>query len=278
MMARPHLSLGDATVFVLVALILAAAVFGNLLAPEATFSSDIGNAFLPPDAQHWLGTDSQGRDVLWRVIAGAAPSLLSSMLVVTIYSLIGVVVATLATVVPRWLDEGLMRGTEIGLALPGVIVAMGFASAMGPSLASAVIAMSITGWPITARLLRSITRQTMVAPYVQGAQVMGVSRFRLMTRHVLPNSLDVLIIKWSGDVSITILVLGGLSFVGVGAQPPSAEWGAMISDARSYVSTAWWTAAAPGAAIALTAVSFSLLGDILQRRLGGAGASGGARS
>ena len=126
--------------------------------------------------------------------------------------------------------------------------------------------------------LRNITRQTMAAPYVQGAQVIGVSRFRLMTRHVLPNSLDVLIIKWSGDVSITILVLGGLSFVGVGAQPPSAEWGAMISDARSYVSTAWWTAAAPGAAIALTAISFSLLGDILQRRLGGGSNARGARS
>ena len=271
-MSPPRIGLGEGIVVGLVVVLVLCALVGPWIAPDTTFSSDIGNAFLPPSPQHWLGTDSQGRDVVWRVIAGAAPSLLSAMLVVSLYSLIGVAVATLATVGPRWIDEGLMRFTEIGLALPGVIVAMGFASVMGPSLRSAIVAMSITGWPITARLLRSITRRTMETPFVQGAQVMGVSRWRLMTRHVLPNSLDVLIVKWSGDVSITILVLGGLSFVGVGAQPPSAEWGAMISDARAYVSTAWWAAAAPGVAIALTSVAFGLLGDILQMRLGGAGA------
>jgi peptide/nickel transport system permease protein len=264
----------DTTVFAVVGLLCALAVGGPLLVPDAAYNSDIGNALQPPSANHWLGTDGQGRDVVWRVIAGAQPSLLSAALVVILYSAIGVTVATVGAVGPRWFDDVLMRITEIGLALPGMIVALGFASAMGPSLESAVIAMAIIGWPITARLLRNILRQTMEAPFVQGAVVLGVSKWRLMMRHVLPNSLDVLIVKWAADLSTTILLLGGLSFIGVGAQPPSPEWGAMIADARSYVSTAWWVAVAPGLAIAATSVAFGLLGEILQARLHGASRGG----
>ena len=109
-------------------------------------------------------------------------------------------------------------------------------------------------------------RQTMTAQFVVGAQAMGVSRWRLMTRHVLPNSLDILVVKWAGDIGSAVLVLAGMSFIGVGAQPPSAEWGAMIANAKGYVANAWWVVAAPGAAIALAAVGFGLLGDILQVR------------
>lgn len=250
----------------LVALLLLLALFGPLLAPNTVYNSDIANSLMPPSAKNWFGTDDQGRDVLWRLIVGAQTTLLSAFIVVTIYSLIGVAIATIAAAGPRWLDETLMRITDIGLSLPGMIVALGFAAAMGPSLQSAVIAMGITGWPITARMLRGIMRQTMEAQYVAGAQVLGVSRWRLMTRHVLPNSLDVLIVKWAGDIGTTVLVLASLSFIGVGAQPPSAEWGATIAGARGYVSTAWWTVVAPGAAVAITSIAFGLLGDIIQVR------------
>jgi peptide/nickel transport system permease protein len=256
----------DLVVFALVGLLAALVAVGPQVAPASVFASDIVNALQPPSTAHWFGTDDQGRDVLWRLVVGARATLLSAAVVVTLYSLIGVAVATLATVGPRWLDDLLMRLTDIGMALPSMIVALGFAAALGPSLQSAIVAMSITGWPITARLLRGIMRQTMEMPFVAGAEVLGVSRWRLMTRHVLPNSLDVLIVKWASDISATVLVLGGLSFVGVGAQPPSAEWGAMIASARGYVSTAWWAVAAPGLAIALTSVAFGLLGDILQAR------------
>lgn len=250
----------------LVCLLLAAAIFGPFFTPDSIYTSDIANSLLPPSAEHWFGTDDQGRDVFWRLIAGARTTLLSAFLVVTLYSLIGVTIATVAAAGPRWLDETLMRLTDIGLALPGMVVALGFAAAMGPSLRSAIIAMAITGWPITARLLRGIMRQTMESPFVAGAQVLGVSRWRLMTKHVLPNSLDVLIVKWAGDIGNTVLVLASLSFIGVGAQPPSPEWGATIAGARGYVSTAWWTVVMPGAAVAITSIAFGLLGEIIQVR------------
>ena len=253
-------------VLTLVVLLLAVAIFGPLFAPASVYKSDIGNSLMPPNAANWLGTDDQGRDVFWRLIVGARTTLLSSFLVVTLYSLIGVALATIAAAGPRWLDEALMRLTDIGLALPGMIVALGFAAAMGPSLQSAIIAMAITGWPITARLLRGIMRQTMELPFVAGAQVLGVSKWRLMTKHILPNSLDVLVVKWAGDIGTTVLVLASLSFIGVGAQPPSAEWGATIASARGYVSSAWWTVVAPGAAVAITSIAFGLLGDMIQIR------------
>ncbi|GGF26980.1 peptide ABC transporter permease [Youhaiella tibetensis] len=266
--ARPGLRLSPFEIFVvaLVAFLLAIALFGPLVAPDSVYRSDIANSLMPPSFDHWFGTDDQGRDVFWRLIVGAQTTLLSAFLVVTLYSLIGVTIATVAAAGPRWLDETLMRITDIGLALPGMIVALGFAAAMGPSLQSAVIAMAITGWPITARMLRGIMRQTMEAQFVAGAQVLGVSKWRLMTKHVLPNSLDVLIVKWAGDVGTTVLVLASLSFIGVGAQPPSAEWGATIASARGFVSTAWWTVVAPGAAVAITSIAFGLLGDIIQVR------------
>jgi peptide/nickel transport system permease protein len=263
---RPGFSIFELFVLSLVGLLLAVAIFGPFFAPGTVYDSDIINSLLPPSAEHWFGTDDQGRDVFWRMVVGAQTTLLSAFLVVTLYSLIGVTIATVAAAGPRWLDELLMRITDIGLALPGMVVALGFAAAMGPSLRSAVIAMAITGWPITARMLRGIMHQTMEAQFVAGAQVLGVSRFRLMLRHVLPNSLDVLIVKWAGDVGTTVLVLSSLSFIGVGAQPPSAEWGATIAGARGYVSTAWWTVVAPGAAVTITSIAFGLLGDIIQVR------------
>jgi len=263
---REPFTLFELFVLFLVAMLLAFAVFGPFFAPDSIYNSDIVNSLMPPSADNWFGTDDQGRDVFWRLIVGTQTTLLSAFLVVTLYSLIGVAIATIATAGPRWLDEGLMRITDIGLALPGMIVALGFAAAMGASLRSAVIAMAITGWPITARMLRGIMRQTMEQPFVAGAQVLGVSKWRLMTKHVLPNSLDVLIVKWAGDVGTTVLVLASLSFIGVGAQPPSPEWGATIAAARGYVSTAWWTVVAPGAAVAITSIAFGLLGDIIQVR------------
>lgn len=253
-------------VFTLVGILLFLAVFGPMIVPESIYYSNILNALQPPSAEHWLGTDDQGRDVFWRLVAGAQPTLLSAFLVVTLYSLIGIAVATIAAAGPRWLDEMLMRMTDIGLALPGMIVALGFAAALGPSLQSAIIAMALTGWPITARILRGIMHQTMESQFVAGAQVLGVSKWRLMTRHVLPNSLDVLVVKWAGDIGTTVLVLSSLSFIGVGAQPPSPEWGATIAGARSYVSSAWWTVVAPGIAVTITSIAFGLLGDIIQVR------------
>lgn len=263
---KSRFSIYEMTVFSVVAILFLLALVGPLLAPDSIYTSNMIETLMPPSVSHWLGTDDQGRDIFWRLIAGAQLSLLSTVLVVVLYSIIGMIVATMATVGPRWVDELLMRITDIGQSLPGLVVALGIATVLGPSLQSGIIALAVTGWPMTARILRTTMRQTMEQPFVEGARILGVSRTRLMLKHVLPNSLDVLIVKWAGDISFTMLILAGLSFIGVGAQPPSPEWGAMISGARGYMSIAWWSVAAPGAAIVINAVAFALLADIMQVR------------
>lgn len=263
---RAQFSLYELCVFGAVAALLLVALIGPMIAPDSIYTSNMVMTLMPPSATNWLGTDDQGRDIFWRLVAGAQLSLFSTILVVALYSMIGMIVATLATVGPRWVDELLMRITDIGQSLPGLVVALGIATVLGPSLQSGIIALAVTGWPMTARILRTTMRQTMEQPFVEGARILGVSPLRLMLKHVLPNSLDVLIVKWAGDISFTMLILAGLSFIGVGAQPPSPEWGAMISGARSYMSIAWWAVAAPGAAIVINAVAFALLADILQVR------------
>jgi peptide/nickel transport system permease protein len=263
---KARFSAYELTVFAVVAALLLLALVGPLLAPASIYASNMVMTLMPPSASNWLGTDDQGRDIFWRLIAGAQLSLFATILVVALYSTIGMIVATLATAGPRWVDELLMRITDIGMSLPGLVVALGIATVLGPSLQSGIIALAVTGWPMTARILRTTMRQTMEQPFVEGARVLGVSPLRLMLKHVLPNSIDVLIVKWAGDISFTMLILAGLSFIGVGAQPPSPEWGAMISGARSYMSIAWWAVAAPGAAIVINAVAFALLADILQVR------------
>lgn len=201
---RRRVGLFNLVVVLSAVLVVGVAVLAPMIAPATVYRSDILNALQPPSSQHWFGTDDQGRDVLWRILVGARTTLLSAMLVVACYSAIGVIVATLATVGGRWVDEVLMRITDITLSLPGLVVALGFAAALGPSLRSAIIAMILVGWPMTARLLRGIMRETMAQPFVQGATVLGASRTRLMIRHVLPNSLDVLIVKWAADIGFTI--------------------------------------------------------------------------
>lgn len=253
--------------FAALGVILFAAVFGPIIAPSSITTSNILDALAHPSAAHWFGTDEQGRDVFWRVVAGARYSVLSSLLVVAGYSAIGVVVAVAATAGGRFVDQILMRITDAGLALPTIIFALALATILGPGLRSSTIALILTGWPFTARLLRTVMRETMATPLVEGAMVLGVSRWRLLWRHVLPNSLDVLVVKWSADVGNAILTLSALSFIGVGAQPPSPEWGAMVNDAQNYISQSWWAALAPGLAIAITATCFGLLGDLLQVRL-----------
>lgn len=257
----------DRVIIVMAILLVALAIFGELFAPHALYQSNIAEAFRSPSVDHLFGTDEQGRDVFSRVLAGARYSLLASIAVVIGFSIIGVIVATIATIGGPVIDEILMRATDAFLAVPSMVLSLALAAALGPSLQSAMIALIVTGWPYTARLLRTIMRETATRPFVEGAVTLGASRSRLMLRHVIPNSLDVLVVKWSGDIGNTILMLGALSFLGVGAQPPSVEWGAMIASAQNYVSNAWWAAFAPGIAITITAVVFGLLGDALQLRM-----------
>ena len=258
----------DRIVIAVVVLAVLVAVFGPLVAPGAeTTTSNILDTMQPPGARHWLGTDDQGRDIAWRIVAGARESLLSALLVVAGYSVIGAAVGAAAAFGGKVVDEVLMRLTDAVMAIPTIVFALGFTAALGVGLKSAIIALIITAWPVTARMLRGEIRQTLTMPYVAGARVLGMSRRRLLFKHVLPNSLDALIVKWGGDVGSTVLVITSLSFIGAGPQPPSPEWGAMVSEGASYLSSAWWMALFPGIAIAIVAVAFALLADVIQERV-----------
>lgn len=257
----------DAVVLTLAALILLVAIVGPWIAPGSITTSNIDNSLHGPTGAHLLGTDDQGRDIFWRVVAGARYSVLSSIAIVAGFSLIGTMVAAAAALGGRFVDEALMRITDAVLSIPTLVVGLGFAAVMGPSLRSAIIALGVTGWPVTARLLRSTIRETMAMPYVEGARVLGVSRRRLLFRHILPNSLDVLLVKWGADIGSTILVISSLSFVGAGPQPPSPEWGAMVNEGQGYIAHAWWATVFPGLAIVIATVTFALLGDVAQNHL-----------
>jgi len=248
------------------AVLVLAAVFGPLIAPDIDRSS-ITEALQAPSFAHLFGTDQQGRDIFWRVVVGARYTLTSAVIIVVGYALLGVLIATLATTGPRWTNEMLTRFIDLGIAFPSLVFALGVAAALGPSLPTACIAMVVTGWPMTARLLQGIMKETLALPFVEAATVLGASPLRLMAHHLLPNSLPPLWIKWTGDIGNTALVLGALSFIGAGAQPPLPEWGAMVAASQEVAMTAWWTILFPGLAIVVTTTTFGLLGDMLHARM-----------
>lgn len=253
------------SLLVVVVMLLIAAI-GPYLAPDDPYRVALEDSLQAPSGAHWFGTDTDGRDVLSRVLAGGRVTLLATLLVIAFSVVVGTIVGTLAALGGRVVDEIFMRVADIGLSFPAIILALGLAAAMGPSLRSGVIALALTWWPGYARLTRALVRETRGREFVDGARALGVSRTRLVFRHVLPNSLDALYVQCTIDVAAVSLVISGLSFVGVGARPPSAEWGAMIAAGRDYVTSGWWMIVFPGAALALTAIAFNLVGDALRVR------------
>ena len=193
--------------------------------------------------------------------------MLSVAAVILFATVVGVIVGTFAALAGGFVDEVLMRTADIGLSFPALILALGLAAALGASLRAAIVALAVTWWPGYARLVRSLVLETRHREFVDGARALGVSRTRLVLRHILPNSLDTLFVQTTLDVAAVTLVISGLSFIGVGAQIPQAEWGAMIADGRTQITSAWWTVLFPGLAIALTAIGFNLVGDLLRSEL-----------
>ena len=264
---RPYRGSGplvERIALVLAVLILILVIIGPYLAPHDPYTVNLPDQLKPPGSGHWLGTDVNGRDVLSRVLTGARVTLLATAIVLAFATLIGVLIGTIAGLGGTVVDEVLMRVCDIGLALPSIVLALGLAAALGPSLKSAVIAMAVTWWPGYARLIRTVVREVRDAEFVDSARMLGVSRARLVFRHVLPNSLSILWVQVSLDVAAVMLTISGLSFIGVGAQIPSAEWGAMIAAAADNVVNGWWALLFPGIAIAFTAIVFNLVGDWLR--------------
>lgn len=248
--------------FLLVLLILVA-LLAPIIAPDP-ISQNIAQRLQPPSPEHWLGTDQLGRDVWARVVHGAGISLRVGFGVVILAVLIGVAVGLLAGTLGGAWDNLLMRVTDIFFAFPSLILAMAIAAALGPNLNNTIIAVALVSWPIYARLVRANVLALREREFVEAARALGSSQGRLMLRHLLPNTLTPVFVQASFDVGGAILTAAGLSFIGFGAQPPTPEWGAMVSETRSYIAEAIWAPTAPAMGILLTVLAFNLLGDALR--------------
>jgi len=252
---------------VLVALLVFTAVFAPLLAPADPLKQVLSSRLKPPTAEHWMGTDQLGRDVLSRMIYGARISLSIGIVVVGLAASVGIFVGLVAGYSGGWLDEGLMRLTDVFLAFPALILAMAISGALGPSLTNAMIAIAIVSWPVYARLVRGQVLTLRELEYVAAARSLGASSQSIMWKHILPNTLSPLLVQASFDMGAAILAAAGLSFIGFGTQPPTPEWGIMVSDGRNYIATQSWLSLFPGLAILLTVAAFNLIGDGLRDAL-----------
>lgn len=248
----------------LVGLILFLGLFGEGLAPYNTTKTDLKTRFAPPSAQHWMGTDNFGRDVFSRVIAGARISLQVALIVLSLSVVVGFVVGAAAGLAGGKTDELLMRLTDLFLAFPALIFAAAIATTLGRDLNNTMIALATVYWPWYARLVRSQVLTIAQQEYITATDAIGVPRWRVIFYHLLPNVIPLVLVQISLDIGYAILSTSSLSFLGLGAQPPSPEWGAMLTDAREFARDAWWYMTFPGLALALTVLGFNLLGDGLR--------------
>jgi len=225
---------------------------------------DLANKLQPPSAAHWFGTDEVGLDILTRVIIGARVSLLVGVAITVSAAAIGVPLGILAGLLGGPVREVIMRLTDLFLSVPGLVLAIALVAALGAGIVNAMIALVLVWWPGYVRLAESKALSIRSEPYIEAARVAGASTARILWRHVLPNSLTPLIVKMSMDIGQAILAVASLGFLGLGARPPTPEWGAMISIARGYLPEWWWYAIFPGAFIYAAVLGFNLLGDGLR--------------
>lgn len=244
-------------------LLVAVALLAPVLAGDP-LAQDLGARLQPPSGEHLLGTDQLGRDVWSRVVHGSRISLRIGLTVVTVALVIGGLVGLLAGMVGGLVDEVAMRLTDIFFAFPALILAMAIAGALGPSLGNLMIAVAAVSWPNYARLLRAQVLSLKTLDFVDASRALGANRWRQALRHVLPNAITPLLVQASFDVGAAILTAAGLGFIGFGAQPPTPEWGAVVSETRSFIAEAPWASSAPALAILLTVLAFNLLGDGLR--------------
>ena len=251
---------------VLITLLVLIAVLASVISPDPIVQN-LSNRLLPPSSEHLLGTDQLGRSVWGRVAHGASLSLQVGVIVTLISVSVGVLVGLLAGTFGGIWDNVLMRVTDIFFAFPSLILAMAIAAALGPSLTNTIIAVAIVNWPSYARLVRAQALALREREFVEAARAIGTSRLGIALRHVLPNTLTPVLIQASFDVGQAILTAAGLSFIGFGAQPPTPEWGAMVSETRNFISEAPWASSAPAIAILLAVLAFNLVGDGLRDAL-----------
>jgi peptide/nickel transport system permease protein len=250
---------------VCLAFFLAVVLFGAGLAPRDPLKPEMRVRLQPPSAAHLMGTDPLGRDVFSRVLAGTQLSVRSVVVIIVSAVGLGMIVGAIAGYVGGWVDDAIMRVTDLFLAFPALVLALAIAGALGPSLTNAMLAVSVVWWPWYARLVRGQVLSLKEEPYVEAARAAGAHDARILGRHILPNFLSPVIVQATLDMGAALVTTASLSFIGMGAQPPSPEWGAMLSDGRSFFLNAWWLSAFPGLAIFLTVLLWNAVGRRLQR-------------
>ncbi|TCL91080.1 peptide/nickel transport system permease protein [Rhizobium sp. PP-WC-2G-219] len=250
-------------------LLILMAIFAGVLSPHSPVSGNLAGArLLPPGSPGYLlGTDEQGRDILSRLLHGSRLTLFVIILVAVIAAPTGLIVGAVAGYAGGWVDAVLMRITDIFLAFPKLVLALALVAALGPGIENAVLAIAVTSWPPYARIARAETMTVRNADYIAAVRLMGASPLRIVLLHVMPMCLSSLIVRITLDMAGVILTAAGLGFLGLGAQPPLPEWGAMIASGRRFILDQWWVATMPGIAILLVSLAFNLLGDGLRDAL-----------
>ena len=247
-----------------VVVLLLVALFAPWIATHNPLDQDLNEALKAPSSAHWFGTDEYGRDVFSRLVHGSRISLYIIALVTVIVGPVGLAVGSISGYFGGWVDNLFMRITDIFISFPSLVLALAFVAALGPGLDHAVIAIALTAWPPIARLARAETLSLRNADFVVAAQLQGASSSRILVRYIAPMLLSSVVVRLTMNMASVILTAAGLGFLGLGAQPPLPEWGAMISTGRRYMLECWWLVATPGAAIMLVSLAFNLLGDGLR--------------
>jgi peptide/nickel transport system permease protein len=260
LMANPLTVIGA----VIVVLLIVMAVLAPVIATHDPIAQDLARRLLPPSGDNWMGTDELGRDIWSRVVYGAQITLAIVALVAVLAAPVGLVVGAVAGYFGGWIDRVLMGLTDIFLSIPKLILALAFVAALGPGIENAIIAVAIATWPSYARIARAETITVRNAEYIAAIELQGASRSRVILRHILPLCLSSMIIRVTLDMAGIILTAAGLGFIGLGAQPPLPEWGAMISRGRAFILDQWWVATMPGFAIVIVSLGFCFLGDGLR--------------
>lgn len=253
---------------ILVILVLLA-LFADIIADYDTvvIKQNLANRLKGPSAEHWLGTDEFGRDIFARLVHGARVSLKVGIIAVGISIILGGILGALAGFYGGRIDNIIMRIMDVFLAVPSILLAIAIVSALGPSIINLMVAISISSVPRYARIVRASVLSIRDQEFVEAARAIGANNARIIFRHIIPNSLAPVIVQGTLGVASAILSTAGLSFIGLGIQPPAPEWGSMLSGGRQYLRYAWWVTTFPGVAIMITILSLNLLGDGLRDAL-----------
>lgn len=256
--------LAAAIVILAIVLAVAGAPWLTSYALQGQGEPNAVDKFLAPSTLHWFGTDHLGRDLLARVLYGGRVSLSIAVLVVSLAIAIGAPLGTVAAYFGGWLDDLLMRITDVFLAFPPLLLAIFLAAILGSGFVNMAVAIALSWWPWYARIARAQVASLRQRPYVEAAQVMGVSHFRIIRRHLLPAVAGPVMVQATLDLGTAILTASSLSFLGLGVNPPTADWGQMVSSGRIYFPDRWWYVAFPGLAIFIVTLAFTILGDSLR--------------